>query len=237
MVLINYDFRFVEISCELNAIARYIDSVDQQLPDLIQKEGNKAYERLKQRGYENDEVERQIMRQELYKLTEVTLPKYFWGSTLVTIWAIFESGISEIAAELKSQKNLGISLNDINGDVIERVNKYFNYILDMPIETRSKNWQHLRMLYDLRNAIAHANGRFENVKNKNDIKKIKNWAKADIGIQAVSGDILFTSDFVKKTHGIIFELLDDLIKKVKNKYPKSTNNSKKGLITKPSQQN
>jgi hypothetical protein len=227
MVLIDFDFRFIEISHELYAIRRYIDSIDQQLPDLIQEEEKRAYERLKQTGYENDEAESQIMNQESYELIEVTLPKYFLGSTLVTIWAIFESGISEIAAEIKSRKNLGIGLSDINGDVIDRVNKYFNHILDLPIETRSKAWQQLRMLYVLRNAIAHANGRLENVKSRDDIKKIENWAKSDIGIQTVSGNILFTTDFVKKTHSIIFDFLDDLIKKVKKQYPKSANNSKK----------
>lgn len=227
MALINFDFRFIEISYELHAIERYLDSIDQQLPDLTQKEEKKAYERLKQEGYENDEVERDIMHQVLDELIEVTLPKYFLGSILVTIWAVFESGILEIADEIKSQKNLEIHLNDINGDVMDRVNKYFNQILDMPIPTRSETWQHLRMLYVLRNAIAHANGRLENVKREDAIKKIKNWVKADIGIQIVRGDILFTSDFVRKTHRIIFEFLDDLIKKIKKQYPKAANNSKK----------
>ena len=58
---------------------------------------------------QNDEADLQIIRHELYELVDVSLPKYFWGPTLVILWAIFESGISEIATEIKLQKKLELS--------------------------------------------------------------------------------------------------------------------------------
>ncbi len=220
MSFLNYDFRFIEITHELYALEQFINSIEQQLPDLIKTEEKKAYESLKN-GSEADESDWQIMHHELDELIEVTLPKYFWGQTIVTLWAIFESAISEIATEMKAQKKLEIGLNDIQGDVIHRTNKYFNHIINLPVKTRTKSWQHLRMLYVLRNAIAHANGRLENVKSQKDVRKIKTWVGSTIGIDEIDGNILFSSDFVKKTHVIIHELLNELIEEVKKQYPKA----------------
>ena len=219
MFLENFDLRLIDVVHELYAIEKYIDSIEQQIPDLIQKEEAIAYEQMKKSEYENDEAEWQITRQEYYELIEVAIPKYFWGPTIVILWAIFESAILKIANEIKSHKKLGIGLNDINGDVMDRVNLYFNQILKMPIQTRSKAWQHLRMLYVLRNAIAHANGKFKNIKSDKDVKKIHKWIKDGIGIQANSDDILFTPEFVREAHSIIFSFLDELIKKFKEQYP------------------
>lgn len=220
MLFLNYDFRFIEITHELYALEKYIVSIEQQLPDLIKAEEQKAYENLNKNGYENEESELQIMRQELYELIDVTLPKYFWGQAIVTLWAIFESAIAEIATEVKTQKELELGLTDLQGDVIHRTNKYFNHILKLPIDTRSKSWQHLRMMYVLRNAIAHANGRLENVKSQKDVKKILKWIGSDLGIDEIHGSIILTPDFVKRTHAIIFELLNGLISEVKQQFPK-----------------
>jgi hypothetical protein len=223
MKLPEFDFRFVELFYELYALEQYMDSVESQLPDLIKKEEEKAYGRLRQEGYENDPFERQYIQQQLYDLIEEVLPRYFFSPILVTLWAIFESAITEIAKEVKDQQNQVIKLNDINGDLLERANKYFNHIIKISIKTRDSSWQHLRMFYILRNAIAHANGRLDNIKSEEDIRKIKKWSNDNIGIDNVNGNLIFSSEFVRKTYSVVFKVIKDLTNQVTTQYPKPIN--------------
>ena len=72
----------------------------------------------------------------------------------------------------------------------------------------------------------HANGRLENVKSNKDIKKIIKWVSSNFGISEIHGNIVFTSAFVKETHKIVFDLLDELIRKVKKQYPESIKESR-----------
>lgn len=223
MKLPDFDFRFVELYHELYALEEYMESVKSQLPDLIQKEEKKAYDSLREKGYENDPIERQQIQQQLYELIEGVLPRYFLGPILVTLWAIFESAIFEIAKEAKDQQKQMIGLGDINGDFLERTNKYFNHILKIDIKTRDRSWQHLRMFYVLRNALAHANGRLDNIKSEKDKNKIKKWAKKDIGINNINGSLLFTQEFVRETYSIVFQVIKNLTDQVTAKYPKPIN--------------
>ena len=110
--LVNYekiDFRFTEVFYELSALEQYMDSLESQLPDLIKSEEQKVYAGLREKGYENDDIERQIAQQDLYEFIENILPRYFFRQILVTLWAIFETAIIEIAKEIKDQEKQGIN--------------------------------------------------------------------------------------------------------------------------------
>lgn len=218
-----FDFRFVELFHELYALENYIVSIESQLPDLIKKEEGKAFSELKERGYENDPIERSQVEQRLSELIEEVLPRYFWGPILVTLWAIFESGLIEIAKEVKDQQKQMIKLNDIRGNVLDRSDKYFNHILKIDINTKDNSWDHLKMFYVLRNALAHANGRIENIKREEDISEINKWAKNGIGISQINGFLVFTSGFVRTTYSIVFEVLKGLTDQVQTKYPEPIN--------------
>jgi hypothetical protein len=216
---IRVDFRFVEILNELYALEQFMDCVESQLPDLIKKEEEKAHEMLRDQGTDIDEFERDQINRKLYSLIDEVLPRYFRTPILVSLWAIFESAIIEIAEEVKNQQKQVIKLNDINGDLLERTNKYFNHIIKISVNTEDNSWQHLRMFYTLRNAIAHANGRLDNIKSEKDIEKIKQWSKAGIGIDSVNGTLNFSSEFVRKTYSVIFEVIKTLTDQVKTRYP------------------
>jgi len=202
-----------------NILEQYMDSIEFQLPDILTREEEKAYEVLRQKGYDKDEIEMHQMNQQLAEFEEV-LPRHFRNSILVTLWAIFESAIDEIAEEVRGQQNQAIKLKDIRGvDFLDRTQKYFNHIIRIPLNTGGNLWQHLEKFYKLRNAIVHANGRLENLSSNEAIKNIKKWSKDKIGIQEINGIILFSSDFVKETFVIVLEMLRNLAEIVKSKYP------------------
>ena len=212
------DFRFIEIFHELYALEDYMNSVEAQLPELIANEKKKAHD-----SKPNDPIEWQQKEQELYELIEDVLPRFFRNPIVVTLWAVFESAIIEIAKEIKDQLAAPITLDDINGDFLKRTNQYFNYIVEFPIDVRGRFWQQLRKLHLLRNAIAHGNGRLDNIKNPQDRKTIFKWEKEGSGISTAGGNIVCSPPFISETFKVVFDFLQDVTERVKAKFPEPKN--------------
>ena len=151
------------------------------------------------------------------------LPRYFRNPIVVTLWAIFESAIIEIAKEIKDQQNLPIKLDDIRGDFLKRTNKYFNHIIKFPIDVRGSSWKHFRKFYLLRNAIAHGNGRLDNIKNPEDRKTILEWESENTGIATIGGNIVCSPDFIRQTYSVVLDFLGNMAERIKAKYPQPKN--------------
>jgi hypothetical protein len=73
------------------------------------------------------------------------------------------------------------------------------------------------MIRVLRNAIAHCNGRLDAISNEKDLRKIKKWGKANIGIK-VYDSIVLSDAYLKDSYKIINDALRDLLKRVRTKY-------------------
>lgn len=211
-----YDLRFAEMFYELYALEDYIDSIESQLPVLIEKEKEKAYQNMP----EYDSIEWHQREQSLYALIEDVIPRYFRNPIVVTLWAIFESAIIEIAKEIKDQQGLPITLDDITGDFLERTNKYFNHIIKFPIDVRGSSWQHFRKFYLLRNAFAHGNGRLDNIKNQDKLKYKLGLDKENAEVMITDGNIICSPNFIKNTLRVVLDFLRNITEKVKEEYPR-----------------
>ena len=66
------------------------------------------------------------------------------------------------------------------------------------------------MLSELRNAIAHTNGRVDLLK-KSSQEKIQEWEKKNIGIEVISGYITVSSDFLHEVFRHVRGSLEDLM--------------------------
>src|SRR5215211_7083243 len=93
------DFRFVEIEHELWALAEYNRMLEAQLPALENQEQQRLQQRI--RDQQLDESDASIEYQQHYDLIEHVLPRFFRGPVLVTLWAIYESAVNEIADYIK----------------------------------------------------------------------------------------------------------------------------------------
>ncbi len=219
-MLLNIDLRFVEVLYELNATERYISLFEGQLPILVKQEEDKALDRIREERLDMDDGETDLIRQELYDLTENVLPRFFRNAILVTLWSIFESAMIDIANELQSAQQRALGIDDIKGDFLERTNKYFRHIVNFPLNVSGKEWQRINMLKVLRNAIAHCNGRFENITKDKDKKEIRKWEKANIGISVeMFGNLMFSKPFVAETFYCVNNFLTSVIAEVKRGTP------------------
>jgi hypothetical protein len=206
------DFRFVEIEYELWALQEYIRTLESQLPLLETQEQEKLRERIREQDY--DESDANIEYQQYYDLIERMLPRFFRSPVLVTLWAIYESAIKEIASYIKEKQKCSLDIQDIRGDTLGRTKKYYDHVLKFPLITSDQTWEYLEMLLVLRNALAHGNGRKDAIKN-DTWKKIEKWQKAKTGVVVEDDYLIFTASFVQEAFTIVSDALRDLIQRTR----------------------
>ena len=215
--MVDLDFRFVEIDYELWALGEYLDALERQLPTIADEKRAQTHAYLQAEGLDWDDPEAALAFQELYEVVENVLPRFLRGPFLVTLWALYESAVTEIANYLRQQQNQALKLQDIRGDFLDRARKYFDHVLGFPLCTDTRTWERLRMLMILRNALAHANGRVEAV-SEQAREKIRNWTRMGVGVAIENGNLLFTEAFVRETYALVRESLAGLIERVRSKY-------------------
>ena len=215
--LSHLDFRLLGAETELEMLAEHLQIIENHI-ERIQKKERREFDRKveeikKARDYL---VEVEIASQE-YELRINDLPLFFRGPFLVSLYAVYESVVTEIADLIRDKQSQQIRIDDLRGNFLDRAKKYYKHILQFDLYSNEKAWQQIRMLSDLRNAFAHANGRVDRLKKKSK-KKIKQWnGQKNIGISITIFDhVICDADIVADIFGVVSDSLEDLIKRYKH---------------------
>lgn len=218
------DFRLLDVSLELFALEDHLEIIENQInrlsdSALIELEEYKLNGNLTPEDADWDQA-----RLECDQRIECLFPRIFRGTFLVALYAVFETAVIEIAGLIQKAQKQEITLNDLRGDFLNKANKYYKNILRFELYRDNKAWQRIRMLAELRNAIAHANGRLDMVK-KESQKKFKNWEKQAVGIHSYDNYLLVDSDFAKVTFNMVRQFLNDLVERYKEWDTKTLSNN------------
>lgn len=211
---IDLDFRLLDVSLELYALEDHYELIEKQIANLSKIEKTALDEYIKKESLTPDDPEWDLARYECDQKVEFLLPRFFWGAFIVSLYAVLETSITEIARLLQQAQKQGISITDLRGDFLERANKYYKYILNFELCNDTKTWQRIKHLASVRHAIAHANGRMDMVNEKNR-KAIKTLEKHDIGISSYNNYVLLDSVFAKETFSKVRTMLEDLVDRYK----------------------
>ena len=84
----------------------------------------------------------------------------------MSLYAVYESVVIEIADLIRDKQSQQIKIDDLRGNFLEKAKKYYKHILQFDLYSNEKAWQQIKMLSELRNAFAHANGRMDRLKPK-----------------------------------------------------------------------
>ncbi|MBA4390518.1 MAG: hypothetical protein C0399_06240 [Syntrophus sp. (in: bacteria)] len=212
--MIRIDFRLVDIIMELQALEDHIHLIEMQISELGKSKQSDLEEYLKREQLTPDDFEWDEAKHEYDNMMEFLLPRFFWGSFIVSLYAVYETAVTEIARLIQTNKAEIISMDDLRGDFLERAKKYYKSILHFELCESDETWQRIRMLVELRNAIAHANGRLEMLKAGTQ-QKIKNWTKMGMGISLWSNYFLVSAEFSKETFFLVHSSLEHLVKRYK----------------------
>jgi hypothetical protein len=203
------DFRFFEIGHELGSLQDYFRTTERQLPLLAEHAEEQLFEEL------TDEDTFGAVRSFAHRFAEDVLPRFFRSPILVALWAIYESGTTDIAEYLRQRGNHALKLQDISGrNELDRKRKYFEHILKFQLITDERAQEYIEMLLLLRNSIAHGNGHKDFVK-ENNWNKINSWERHIKGVSTEYGYLTFSESFIGEMLNIVGDSLNDLIQRVK----------------------
>jgi hypothetical protein len=215
MARVRADLRFAEIEYELWALGEYLDALEVQIKFITDQKRVQTHADLQVQRLHGDGSEAGLVLQELSELMENVLRRFFRGPFLVTLWAVYEAAITQIAAHLQREQDQALALKDIRGHTfLERANKYFGHVVAVPLHLSESIGAKLEMLLVLRNAVAHGNGRLGAV-SKEAQKKIKYWSQQDSGISEINGFLLLSDEFLRNSYQLVAESLRDLIRRIR----------------------
>lgn len=211
---INFDFRLLDVSLELHALKDHYELIEKQIFLLGHAEKASLDEFREKNKLTPEDPEWDFARQEFDDKVEFLLPRFFWGPFIVSLYAVLETSVIEIANLIQQSQKQGLSINDLKGNFLERAKKYYKNVLKFELCSDNNIWQRIKMLVEVRHAIAHSNGRIDML-NNNSKKKIKALEKQNLGISSHYNYILVDSNFAKETFAKVRLLLEDLVKRYK----------------------
>lgn len=212
---IDFDFRLLDVSLELHALGTYLETMEKQIDLIAEDEKRNLEQAILNQNVTPDDPEWDIEQQYYEDRVDFLLPRFFRSPYLVSLYAVYEVSVMEIAKLIQKGQGQSISINDIRGkNFLDRASKYYKHILNFELCTNNLAWQQLKMLSEVRNAIAHTNGRIEMLQN-NAKRNILEWEKKRVGIEIIWGYIVVDQNFVEKTFSMVRSSLEDLVERYK----------------------
>ena len=214
---IHTNFWLIEVSSDLDILKDHLKHLEEQVDQGHQSAEDildTMLEKLPSFSLEDDRRAWSQFAHEIHDdYVEFQLPFILYNSFLVSLYGVYESAVTRIAGHIQKKKGQKVS-PDANkkGDFLDHSKKYYRDVLKFELSKNNQSWERLKILAELRNAIAHANGHLDLVKDRKR-KKIQQWIEADIGIEAHYEDIIVSHSFVRDTFDIVKDNLEDLLKR------------------------
>ncbi len=90
--------------------------------------------------------------------TAETLPRLQWYSQLLVLYGYFEKLLNDLCNEQRIEQRLSLSFKDLHGQGIERAKNYLVKVVGVKKVFSTPEWQSIKFIGVLRNAIAHRDG-------------------------------------------------------------------------------
>ncbi len=223
----DFDLRLLNIDLELSALDSHLYLLEEHIRKTKASEHTKLQKEIDEHKLTPDDPDWQINRGEFFYFVDYLLPRFFRSPFLVSLYAVYESAVTEIAKLMQEKNGIATFINDhkLKGDFLNKAKNYYDHVIGFPLCTNKLEWDRIKMLSDLRNAIAHANGRIEMLKPRIE-KKITDWEKQKIGISSMNGFVVIEEGFLRDTLGLVSASLSDLVERYRKWEDKQTSSSK-----------
>jgi hypothetical protein len=204
------DFRFEEVPQDLATLKDCLQLVERGMPNLIKAEK----ERIWQEWGTDEDADRSVGHFLEGQLDEGVTTRFITAAFVVALWALYEAAVLKYADYIRKAKKLTLKLRDLRGDFLEQGRKYFEEVLHFDLHPVTADWVRLGMLGKLRNALAHANGRLEDLSEPNR-GALEQWVSKQSNLKVADDSIVVTFDFARQSWAFMNDLLDDLHKRVR----------------------
>jgi hypothetical protein len=148
-VVLNWHQYDVVFSIEL--IKSFVHGVEQQAADSIRDYRNSKLSG-EHRGLDNDSWD-------LQEIFEEYFPSLQRRSALLTIWAFLEHELNALCSLYQLEKGFQLTFSDLSGKGIDRSAAYLEKVAGLHGLKDSPEWNDLKAIQNIRNLIAHNDGR------------------------------------------------------------------------------
>jgi hypothetical protein len=158
---------------------------------------------------------------ETYDLPTIFLeyfPSLQRRSALLTVCSYFEHELDKLCRLYQSEKGFAVTVDDLRGEGINRSTKYLEKVAGLHVHSISQEWQEIKKIQKIRNAIVHRGGKVpdkDSVRDDGDkaivdfINKTESLSRDDDGEIVVGKGFL---SHVIHTYATYFKLIADSIK-------------------------
>jgi len=210
---LHLDFRLLDVSIELHALEDHLEIIENHIKQLTELEYSKVDDLIKVNNWDQDDPDWDFARQECNHRIEFLFPRIFRGPFIVALYAVFEAAVTDISRLIQNKQSQPISMNDLKGEFLERSKKYYKNIIRFDLHL-NKEWQRVTILSEIRNAIAHTNGRMD-LLNNGTRTKIYQWENQNMGIFTNYNFLIVDQKFTSETYYAVRLYLDDLVSRYK----------------------
>lgn len=89
------------------------------------------------------------------------LPRLQWYAQFLVVYASFEHALNQLCQIVKRRSNYSLSVTDLAGQGILRASSYLRKVAGVNSPFNTASWNRAVLLGEVRNAIAHRNGRID----------------------------------------------------------------------------
>ncbi len=209
------------LSPTFELMGSYIDGIEEQAELSIQKfeEGKETHvlEEHPEDGYVRAVTVFQGLDDETWDIHGIFrdyFPNLQRKSALLTLTGMFEHELDQLCDSYAKEHESTVKLNDIAGKGLERSTKYLEKVCGFDVYKTSPEWQSIKGIQVLRNAIVHQNGKTNDANGRkitpiqSHIEKVESLH--DDGKEVVIGKGYLI--YVLKSYDDYIKLLDKSIK-------------------------
>lgn len=215
---LDLDFPGIDIGYELWAVRAYIDALEQHLPHVQDQTRLRSEAQLARRSHSLEREEISAHYDEIDEVVERIIPRFFRGPSIVTLWALYESSLSDLASYAQKREGAKLGLKDIRAhNFREQTEKYFSSVLGWELYPSPNLRQRIMTIQELRQLFAHDNGRLASL-SKDKMAKLKHLIDNTSGVE-IDGDFLNLSpDFLRDSLQAVDSVVTTMIQFMADRY-------------------
>jgi hypothetical protein len=200
------------------ALDTYLKVLDEQLSFAQDQYRLRAKRELERREPElmSDQVDDELWK--IDEAVETQVPRFFRIGALVPIWGLFESFVFDIANYVRKREGLDLSLRDVRASNFRKqAEMYFEGTLRMKLPWSDDERARLGYLQQLRNLVAHRNGRVSDLSPEKQ-RELDALVASVSGVKVETGALLVSPDYITEAKELVFDLVGKLNQMIADRY-------------------
>ena len=212
------DFPGISFGYESWALPSYLNVLEDQISHAQAQFRLRAERELEK---ERDKLEHHEYGARLSEIDEAAdrqIPRFFRIGALVPIWGLFESFLTDFAVYVGRREKIGLAFRDVRANNFRsQVEKYFEGVLRIQLPWSAQERERLGQLQELRNFIAHRNGRLMDLSPEKEKEVTALVAKVS-GVEIEGSTVVVSPAYITEAAALVIELVGRLTLELADRY-------------------